>query len=320
MPFKGPEPGDEKGLALIITLLVVVLLTVLILEFDFSTRTDLLAARNFRDGTQALFLAQSGLAAAKAVLRDDIRQGSQYDAFDELWAIPFPPYPVGSGTVIVSIQDEGGKLNPNDLVNIHDRPVPKKVNQLRRLFELLEVDPDLVEAVIDWIDENERPQPNGAESDYYRRQDPPYLCKNAKLSVLSELHLVRGVTDSVYEKIAPYLTVHSLPIGEGPINLNTAEGVVLQTLPSLKEEGAFPITEDLAREIMEARPIAKKGDLKKVSGVSTIYQELDNKYYVTKSHYFTIFSSGEVSGLLKTLHTVIKREGSRIRTVYYKVE
>ena len=312
---------DERGLALVVTLLIVVLMTVLILEFDFTVRTDLLAAQNYRDGTKALMLARSGLAAGKAVLRDDARHSARYDAFDELWSTPFPPYPVGDGSVTVSIQDEGGKLNPNHLVNSHQQPVPKKELQMRRLFELLEVDPNLVEALIDWIDEDNDPLPNGAEGDYYSRLNSPYLSRNGPLTILSELHLIRGINDSVYDKIAPYLTVYSDPAGsrgQGPVNINTADAVILQTIPSFAED-EFPITEDLAREIMEARPIEKAQDLRKVAGMSGIANKI-NGYYVTRSNYFAIFSSGEVGGLVKTLHAVIRREGSRMRTLYFKIQ
>ena len=314
---------NENGLALVITLLVVVLLTVLILEFDFSTRTDLLAAANFRDGTKALFLAQSGVAAAKAVLRDDLLHGKQYDALNELWAVPFPPYPVGDGTVTVSIQDEGGKLNPNDLVNLSDFPVSKKVLQMKRLFEILEVDPNVVDAIVDWIDQNSIPSAShGAEEDYYSRLNPPYQCKNGKLSVLSELHMIRGITDEVYEKVSPYLTVYSESPGnlQGPININTADAVVLQTLPTFEvNKDDFPITDDLAQKIMEARPFKQELDLDKVAGLSGIATQIRN-YYVTKSDYFTIISSGDVGGLVKTVHAVVRRDGNRISNVFWKLE
>ncbi len=319
---------DESGLALIITLLVVVLLTALILEFDLSVRTDLLAAANFRDGTKAFYLAQSGIAAAKAVLRDDFQHSNDYDAFNELWATPFPPYPVGDGTVTVSIQDEGGKLNPNDLVDDKGASVFKKVSQMKRLFELLNLDPNLVDAIVDWVDHdlkggNEPYSIYGAEEDYYSRLKQPYHCKNGKLSVLSELHMVRGITDEVYEKVSPYLTVDSDLVGsrdQGSININTADAVVLQTLPSIEERDfGFPISEDLAKKIMEARPFEEKDKqerLKQVSGVPN----LDSNFYTTKSRYFAITSSGTVSGFVKTAQAVVKRDGNNMTTVFWKIE
>lgn len=315
---------DESGLALIITLLVVVLLTALILEFDLSARTDLLAAANFRDGTKAFYLAQSGIAAAKAVLRDDFQHSNDYDAFNELWATPFPPYPVGDGTVTVSIQDEGGKLNPNDMVNQNDQPATKKVLQLKQLFELLNLDPNLVDGIVDWIDQNSDPfSTYGAEEDYYSRLKQPYHCKNGKLSVLSELHMIRGITDEVYEKVSPYLTVDSDLVGsrdQGSININTADAVVLQTLPSIEErEFGFPISEDLAKKIMEARPFEEKDKQEKLKQVSGI-PNIDSNFYTTKSRYFAITSSGTVSGFVKTARAVVKRDGNRMTTVFWKIE
>ncbi len=307
---------DESGLALIITLLVVVLLTALILEFDFSARTDLLAAANFRDGTKAFYLAQSGVAAAKAVLRDDFQHSKDYDAFDELWATPFPPYPVGDGTVTVTIQDEGGKLNPNDLVSPNDQPADSKVRQMRRLFELLNVDPNLVDGIMDWIDKNNDPYSTyGAEEDYYSRLNQPYHCKNGKLSVLSELYMVRGITDEVYEKISPYLTVYTVASGNGPININTAEAVVLQSIPS---SDGFPIAKDLAQKIMDGRPIKTLDAFRGVVGNDLVTSI--NGYYAMRSDYFAIVSSGTVGGFVKTVRSVVKREGNSMTTVFWKIE
>ena len=50
--------SDEKGIALIITLLVVTLLTALIVEFAYSARVNLSAAGNFRDKQKAYYLAK----------------------------------------------------------------------------------------------------------------------------------------------------------------------------------------------------------------------------------------------------------------------
>lgn len=50
----------------------------------------------------------------------------------------------------------------------------------------------LVDAVVDWRDQDDSPSPNGAESEYYKTLKPPYGAKNAPFSTVEELLLVRG--------------------------------------------------------------------------------------------------------------------------------
>jgi general secretion pathway protein K len=203
----------QRGLALVLTLLVMVLLVTAVLEFDRSTRTAMRAAGNFRDGMKAFHLASSGVAAAQAVLKDDGKRTPTVDSLDELWATPYPPYPVGDGTVALAIQDEGGKININALVSNNNGKIPQDdyVNQqLRALFTLKGLDPDVVDAIADWIDWDDIPAARGAETSSYQGLDRPYNCKNYWIETLAELHLVKGVTDEVYRAISPYLTVYPI--------------------------------------------------------------------------------------------------------------
>jgi hypothetical protein len=52
---------------------------------------------------------------------------------------------------------------------------------------------DVADAIVDWIDVDNKPRPYGAEDDSYTRQNPPFHCKNGPLDSLEELLLVRGV-------------------------------------------------------------------------------------------------------------------------------
>jgi DNA uptake protein ComE-like DNA-binding protein len=54
--------------------------------------------------------------------------------------------------------------------------------------------PDVADAIVDWIDPDDDPRPNGAENSYYMGLSPPYRCKNGPLDTLEELLYVRGVT------------------------------------------------------------------------------------------------------------------------------
>ncbi|HEY5595495.1 MAG TPA: hypothetical protein VIL61_10145, partial [Nitrospiria bacterium] len=105
--FIGEPFNNERGIALLLTLVVLVLLTAVIVEFDYGAKVNLITAGNFRDEIQATYLAKAGATAARAALKDDIKQaaGSNYDGLDELWAQPVS-LPVGEGFVSGEITDE----------------------------------------------------------------------------------------------------------------------------------------------------------------------------------------------------------------------
>ncbi len=63
-----PLLKNEKGVALLMTLLVVTLLVTLILGLDSTVRRDLRMVNNLRDDLKATYIAKSGVAAARALL------------------------------------------------------------------------------------------------------------------------------------------------------------------------------------------------------------------------------------------------------------
>src|SRR5204863_189714 len=62
------------------------------------------------------------------------------------------------------------------------------------LMKLPNMTEEIADAIIDWIDADDNPRPNGAESATYSGMTPPYRCKNGPLDSIEELLLVRGVT------------------------------------------------------------------------------------------------------------------------------
>jgi len=96
------------------------------------------------------------------------------------------------------------------------------------LLQALGLPPTILAAVLDWVDEDgETRFPDGAEDDYYSRLAPAYRTANGRFADVSELLLVRGVTDEVYAKLAPFVTVLDVAT---PVNVNTASPEVLMSL------------------------------------------------------------------------------------------
>ncbi|MGH7822055.1 MAG: hypothetical protein ACREQ9_20015, partial [Candidatus Binatia bacterium] len=96
--------GNQRGVALLVTLLVVSLLTVIVIEFTHSTEVDAHITRNSLASVQAGYLARSGVALAEVTLRVDAEEKTRQpperlpvETLTDPWAQPFPPMPVGNG-------------------------------------------------------------------------------------------------------------------------------------------------------------------------------------------------------------------------------
>ena len=223
---------NQRGMVLLLVLVVVTLLAALLSEFSFSSLVDLRLAETFRDSTRAYYLANGGVKAGRMLLQEDT---NGYDGPDELWSQGVVGYPVGDGTVSITIEDLGGKVDLNRLVSSLGNIDPVVKDRCLRLFSELQLaDPaGLVDALIDWLDPGSDEQPLGAESTYYLGLPHPYPAKNGPLDSLDELLLVKGFDADILAKLAPHVTVY----GSEKINVNSASQEVLLALSDQMEQG-----------------------------------------------------------------------------------
>jgi type II secretory pathway component PulK len=75
--------GNDRGVALIIVLLVTALLIALIFEFAYGTRISMRSAVNFRDSQRAYYLARSGVKFAGLLLSDNLKKGKLQDQIEQ---------------------------------------------------------------------------------------------------------------------------------------------------------------------------------------------------------------------------------------------
>ncbi len=298
---------DERGVALLLALLILALLVALILEFDAEARREYRDAAAFRDNVKVSALTQAGIHAAQAVLWRDHQMeklvNQRFDALTDLWALPIVGYQLGDGVLSAQIEDETGKLNLNELANVQDsKQRDSKLKRLKRLLELLQVRPEVAEAIADWVDADDVPEPNGAESAYYQTLRPPYLAANAPLQTLSELYLIKGMTKEIVQRLEPYVTVYPQNSADGRVNLNTASSIVIQALDPR-------ITPGMAAEIVQGRPYRSPQDLDRISSFEPIAKELRLlQAYDVKSTYFSARIGVTVNDVTKTVDAVLRRD------------
>jgi len=308
---------DEKGVALVLVLVVVALLVSLVVDFTYTMQVDVTLAANQRDEIKALYTARSGVELARLTLQED---DQAYDARDEEWAL-FDEHPGfiaedDEGRFKATIVDEESKFPINSIINDQGVLVPARLDQLERLFALLDIDPELIDAIVDWLDPDDTAGPSGAEDAYYEGLSPPYPCKDGPLASLEELLLIKGMTEEILygdaekEGLLQYLTIHS----DEKININTAPSVVLQCLSDEIDEG-------LAQVIIEYRdeaPFMSIAEIKTVPGMADI--TIDEKCITVQSSTFSIRVEGQVRGIKKEIYTVVKRQGKAVEPIFWRVE
>lgn len=199
------EGQSQAGIALLLVVWLLALLTVIAGEFMASGRVKAAAEHNKRDDLRGLALALAGYRAAVAMLDDDKIVGLDLDADDKLLlhyrgdadGVPAAAndVPLGDGTYSWHISDEDG------LVNINSEKLTRAV--LANLLQQCGMEPGaerdtVIDSILDWRDSNRDHRLNGAEEDWYLSLDPQYSCKDDKFDVVEELLLVKGVTPELF--------------------------------------------------------------------------------------------------------------------------
>jgi len=181
---------NDRGIALLIVLLVTALLIALIFEFSYATRISLNSAINFRDSQRAYFLARSGVYVFIRYdkLRDLIPQGE--------WSV-LPIIGEGEAEVRIKWEDESGKIRVTQVKT-------DKVTQsmIQTLFENKSIDTAVYDRMTDQTSDINR------------------------LSVLTGLH--QYMSDEDFNKVCDSLTASPVPVDK--IYINTASADVLQSL------------------------------------------------------------------------------------------
>jgi type II secretory pathway component PulK len=233
--------ADDEGIALLVALAVVAILSVVILDFSFSVRVDMHIAANFRDRLVALEAAKGGVNYAMYLLRqDDPGMDNLQDEWAQTTGIVLDrtdPAEVAEETRLeeddigfykheefvtareqgtlptasIFICDEERKINVNSITSMVSAgtnppvalPIYREwVETLIENLGLPQVDPyELADNIADWIDTDDD---GDAEYTYYETLPQPYSCRNGRMESIYELKLVKGMTDLIFFGTAPY--------------------------------------------------------------------------------------------------------------------
>ena len=250
-----PIAAGERGVALIVVLWIFIFLFVVAFEFSTSAREEASAAHRFNDETEGYYLAVAGFERG---LYDFLNQQARRRDGPSTRRKK-TTYSTASGASILSARgvfrvrlvDEGGKININRVSE----------ETLRRIFTNLGIDgarrDTLVDAIMDWRDEDELHRANGAENDYYASLAPAYTAKNGPLDSVDDLLWIKGMTRELFfghaesasrrTRSAARIALRDIFTVDSPIdrvNLRTASAEVIHALTGIPLERCRAFVEE----------------------------------------------------------------------------
>ncbi len=322
----------QRGVALIIALILVALATILASKLTFEGFLERKRSIGVLAAEQALHFGMGAEALAADVLTQDAKANPK-TTLAAPWAQPTQPLPITPqddpegepiGTLQGELEDMEGRFNLNTLARVVSTTEgtlrkttqdPQPLAQFQRLLAAVGVEPKWAALARDWIDADDTPgSPDGAEDQIYTSQTPPYHTGNWPMMSPTELMNLPGFGADRYRKIAPYVT--ALPTAIPHINVCTAPAPVLESISASlsgeytpevlangRKNGCFP-------ELQAVRNILGPKSLPEVQNViadNSRYFRLTTRVTLGTTE-FTLYSlllrgNGKVTPLLRSFGT-----------------
>ncbi len=282
-PRKPTNPlKNQKGVALMMALFCLMLVMYFATELSYETNIEYLVNAQTVNRLKAHYAAESGVELSLLRIKiykqaaEALSKGTGGKAnlqmLDPIWNFPFawpPILPEDTSAVdkdqiesivseskmdaqyIVTIEDEGAKIDINDLASESKALRESTKNQLLNIFlNKLQNDEEfaqknrnlryeeLINNMIDWVDEDIQGLNGGDERAPYSDLQAEGIPPNRAFRTVGEVRMVAGMTDEIFAILEPRITVY----GMRGINPNYANREVLMSIdPSITTEIADAI-------------------------------------------------------------------------------
>jgi len=352
-----PPPRHDRGIALIIVMMVILILSVLAGGFAYSMKVETKLARNTAYESDMEWLGRSGVDLGKYALAMQLSSpppDNQYFALNQVWA-GGPGNPTNEVTASIQLKDVhlgDGKLSVT-IIDMERKFSLAGVNEqnqgvLERALTLVGADsgdiPTIIDSYLDWIDIDHNTHLAGAENPFYLHLNPPYYAKNGPVDDIRELLLIKGMTEPIFwgakrmggrpearvgkRSIAPNLS----PIPEGHMlsaglfdlftPFHGAAGRVNVNTASAEVLQIVPgVDSTMASAIVGVRdqePFHNVGELANVPGIDPVTMGSMQNLFTVQSRVFEITVDAEVSNYRRRFVALVHLDSPRqVTTLYF---
>lgn len=237
-----PRYCTEAGLALVLVLWVVTLLSVVAASFTLGVRRDAGVAHNITQAGTAQALAEAGVRLAML--------GLEHPDPEQRWVPGEGVHRIQWGDIVldVTVTSESGRVD----INHADEIV------LDRLLAVVGVeDPDqrasIVAQLLDWRDPDPGVRLNGLSPADYQRLGYAYGPANTRFAAVEELLLLPGISLDLFRELRPFVTTHS---GQSTVDPAYADRAVLMASLGLDEAQADAWLAEREAALEAEQPVA----------------------------------------------------------------
>ena len=288
----------NNGMALILTLMVVTIITAMVVEFAYGVYVSTNALHNWQTSQRLSLVAKSATQLGSSLLAEKTALlPYTYPGFFEM--SQKAPSEELDGIINLRIEDENSKFNVNALVYANGSDNEVAYAAFVRLLKALNLPTDIADRIVDWIDPDSQPRIKGSEDG----------AKNAPLDSIDELALIPGIDREAYERLLPYVTIY----GNKLININGAEVPVIMSLSDT-------IDRQMAENLISYREIApfeKIQDIFKVAGFETTAMPLMG-YITVKGSSFRIIATASSGDVKRIIDSVVDISGNSRMVRFWK--
>jgi general secretion pathway protein K len=273
--------SDERGFALMVVIVVMLLVSFLASQLILSLRTEQRIAYNLKQRDRSLFLAEAGVNIALFRLLDTPAAEAENEEFGTILAGYNYTTFQENNRINYSAASESGKMDLNN--------VPIGLLELFLSHQGLGEDQiaTINDSLLDWRDTDNLHRLNGAEQEFYMEQSDPYIPRNGKIKEVAEFFLING-TSGLADKfeVEDAFTVHN---PQKTINFNSLTPVMLDFLMAgdTDRKEAYREAQDVYTTLNKAMARQLIGDER----FTMIAQYLS--YNKGTNRYYTILATGQ---------------------------
>jgi len=220
-----PMQRRQDGMALIVVLWLVVLLSIMAAGHSKNVHTDTTLAARQVQSAKARALAEAGInhVILEMLAADSDRK---LPADGSLFTVR-----IGDDDVTIAIRDATGFVDLNAAqAELLDAALKAcGVGETARR--------DLVDAIPDWRDGDELRRMHGIEDDDYVAAGVAWTSRDGAFEAVDELKYLPGMSQSRYDCLAPFVTVYS---GRGGLNMEYAPPALIKALTGEEVPAAEP--------------------------------------------------------------------------------